>query len=88
MLTASVCGPSMYSGLGKLGQGTSSISSNGTSKIADAGLKISATAFAFTLDVMVTANAAPTLAGWLWLLFLISKTPSERSITAALHGLS
>ena len=54
----------MFSGLGKLGHGTSSRSSNRTSlTMADAGLKTSATALALTLEVIFVANAAPTSAG-------------------------
>ena len=48
----------MFSGLGKLGHGTSSRSSNRTSStMAEAGLKISATALALTLEVICAANA-------------------------------
>ena len=70
----------MFSGLGKLGHGTSSRSSNRTSsKMADAGLKTSATALALTLEVIFAANAAPTSAGWLCALDPSSYTPLLRS---------
>ena len=77
----------IYSGLGKHGQGTSSMSSNSTSStMADAGRKMSATALALTLAVMLAANAALTSAGWLWAFEPIWKTPFARSITLALQG--
>ena len=48
----------MFSGLGKLGHGTSSRSSKRTSStMAKAGLKTSATALALTLEVICAANA-------------------------------
>lgn len=51
----------MFSGLGKLGHGTPSRSSNRTSStMTEAGLKISVTALALTLEVICAANAAPT----------------------------
>ena len=78
----------MFSGLGKLGHGTSSRSSNRTSStMAEAGLKISATALALTLEVICAANAAPTSTGWLCALHPSSYTPPPRSMTLALHGL-
>ena len=60
----------MFSGLGKLGHGTSSRSSNRTSStMAEAGLKISATALALTLEVICAANPAPMKAkNWLTLI--------------------
>ena len=79
----------MFSGLGKLGHGTSSRSSNRTSlTMADAGLKTSATALALTLLVIFATYAAPTSAGWLCALDLSSYTPLLRSMTLALHGLT
>ena len=49
----------MISGLGKLGHGMSSRSSNRISlTMADAGLKTSATALALTLEVIFVADAA------------------------------
>ena len=75
----------MYSGRGKHAQGTSNSTS---SKIADAGRKVLATALALTFTVILAANAAPTSAGWLWALELIWKTPFARSITLALQGFS
>ena len=79
----------MFSGLGKLGHGTSSRSSNRTSStMADAGLKTSATALALTLEVIFAADAAPTSAGWLCALDPSSYTPLPRSMTLTLHGLT
>ena len=70
----------IYFSRGKHGQESSNSTS---STIADAGRKISATALALTLEVIVAAKAAPTSAGWLWALELIWKTPFARSITLA-----
>ena len=56
--------------------------------MAEAGLKISAAAFVFTVAVIVADTAAPGSAGWLWALADNSKLPSLPSITAALHGLT
>ena len=79
----------MFSGLGKLGHGMSSRSSNRTSSMmADAGLKTSATALALTLEVIFAADAAPTSAGWLCALDPSSYTPLPCSMTLTLHGLT
>ena len=79
----------MFSGLGKVGHGMSSRSSNRmSSTMADAGLKTSATALALTLEVIFAADAAPTSAGWLCALDPSSYTPLPRSMTLTLHGLT
>ena len=79
----------MFSGLGKLGHGMSSRSSNRTSStMADTGLKTSATALALTLEVIFAADAAPTSAGWLCALDPSLYTPLPRSMTLTLHGLT
>ena len=71
----------MFSGLGKLGHGTSPT-------MAEAGLKTSATALALTLEVICAVNAAPTSTGWLCVLDLSSYTLSPHSMMLALHGLT
>ena len=56
--------------------------------MAEAGLKTSATALALTLQVICAANSAPTSTGWLCALDPSLYTPSSRSMTLALHGLT